>query len=62
MRRLRLDMKTGARLAALVVTVAAQPAFADGTPYFSVTQIVLPSGDELGLYEPRHPTAIGKTR
>src|SRR5215468_8905511 len=21
-----------------------------------VTQIVLPSGDELGLYEPRHPT------
>ena len=27
-----------------------------------VTQIVLPSGDELGLYEPRHATAIGKTR
>ena len=24
-----------------------------------VTQIRLPSGDELGLYEPRHPTAIG---
>jgi len=27
-----------------------------------VTQIVLPSGDELGLYEPRHPVAIGTTR
>jgi catechol 2,3-dioxygenase-like lactoylglutathione lyase family enzyme len=27
-----------------------------------VTQIVLPSGDELGLYEPRHPMAIGKSR
>jgi catechol 2,3-dioxygenase-like lactoylglutathione lyase family enzyme len=26
------------------------------------THIVLPSGDELGLYEPRHPMAIGKTR
>ena len=24
-----------------------------------VTQIRLPSGDELGLYEPKHPTAIG---
>src|SRR5262245_18294178 len=24
------------------------------------THIVLPSGDELGLYEPRHPMAIGK--
>jgi predicted enzyme related to lactoylglutathione lyase len=27
-----------------------------------VTQIVLPSGDELGLYEPRHPTAIDASR
>jgi catechol 2,3-dioxygenase-like lactoylglutathione lyase family enzyme len=27
-----------------------------------VTQIVLPSGDEFGLYEPRHPMAIGKAR
>jgi len=27
-----------------------------------VTQIVLPSGDELGLYEPRHPTAIRNMR
>ena len=25
-----------------------------------VTQIVLPSGDTLGLYEPRHALAIGK--
>ena len=24
-----------------------------------VTQIVLPSGEELGLYQPLHPTAIG---
>lgn len=23
-----------------------------------VTQIMLPSGEELGMYEPRHPTAI----
>ena len=27
-----------------------------------VTQIRLPSGDELGLYEPKHPTAIGMKR
>jgi predicted enzyme related to lactoylglutathione lyase len=27
-----------------------------------VTQIALPSGDQLGLYEPRHPTAIGGIR
>ena len=27
-----------------------------------VTQIRLPSGDELGLYEPKHPTAIGIKR
>ena len=27
-----------------------------------VTQIALPSGDELGLYEPRHPTAIEMSR
>lgn len=29
-------------------------------PWGRVTQISLPSGDELGLYEPRHPTAIGR--
>lgn len=27
-------------------------------PWGRVTQIVLPSGEELGMYEPRHPTAI----
>ena len=27
-----------------------------------VTQIALPSGDALGLYEPRHPTALGLCR
>jgi catechol 2,3-dioxygenase-like lactoylglutathione lyase family enzyme len=26
------------------------------------TQLTLPSGQHLGLYEPRHPTAIGKIR
>jgi predicted enzyme related to lactoylglutathione lyase len=31
-------------------------------PWGRVTQIALPSGDELGLYEPRHPTAIGMSR
>lgn len=31
-------------------------------PWGRVTQIVLPSGEELGVYEPRHPTAIaGRT-
>ena len=30
-------------------------------PWGRVTQIVLPSGDELGMYQPRHPTAIGGT-
>ena len=29
-------------------------------PWGRSTQIPLPSGDELGLYEPRHPMAIGK--
>jgi catechol 2,3-dioxygenase-like lactoylglutathione lyase family enzyme len=28
-------------------------------PWGRVTQIRLPSGKELGIYEPRHPTAIG---
>ena len=28
-------------------------------PWGRVTQIRLPSGDELGLYEPKHATAIG---
>lgn len=27
-------------------------------PWGRLTQIVLPSGDELGLYQPRHPLAI----
>jgi len=31
-------------------------------PWGRATHIVLPSGEELGLYEPRHPTAIGKNR
>ncbi len=31
-------------------------------PWGRLTQIVLPSGDELGMYEPKHPMAIGKTR
>jgi len=31
-------------------------------PWGRVTQIVLPSGDELGLYEPKHEMAIGLTR
>ena len=31
-------------------------------PWGRVTQIRLPSGDELGLYEPKHPTAIGMKR
>lgn len=28
-------------------------------PWGSVTKIQLPSGGQLGLYQPRHPTAIG---
>jgi len=31
-------------------------------PWGRVTQIPLPSGEELGLYEPRHPTAIALHR
>jgi len=31
-------------------------------PWGRVTQLALPSGEELGLYEPKHPTAIGKPR
>ena len=31
-------------------------------PWGRVTRIALPSGDELGLYEPRHPTALGMSR
>jgi predicted enzyme related to lactoylglutathione lyase len=27
-------------------------------PWGRVTQLSLPSGDTLGLYEPKHPTAI----
>lgn len=27
-------------------------------PWGRSTQVALPSGDQLGLYEPRHPTAI----
>jgi hypothetical protein len=27
-----------------------------------LTHIALPSGEQLGLYEPRHPMAIGKSR
>ena len=29
-------------------------------PWGRVTQISLPSGDTLGLYQPKHPTAIGR--
>ena len=29
-------------------------------PWGRVTQVRLPSGQELGIYEPRHETAIGK--
>ena len=28
-------------------------------PWGRVTQIPLPSGEQLGLYQPKHPTAIG---
>lgn len=28
-------------------------------PWGRVSQIVLPSGQELGIYEPKHPTATG---
>jgi len=31
-------------------------------PWGRLTQIVLPSGDELGLYEPKHPMAINRGR
>ena len=31
-------------------------------PWGRLTQVVLPSGDELGLYEPRHPMAISVAR
>jgi hypothetical protein len=31
-------------------------------PWGRLTQIVLPSGQELGLYQPRHPMAIGLAR
>ena len=30
-------------------------------PWGRLAQISLPSGEELGIYEPRHPMAIGKT-
>ena|SRR5213592_4320835 len=29
-------------------------------PWGRLTHIVLPSGDRLGLYQPKHPTAIGR--
>lgn len=29
-------------------------------PWGRVTRISLPSGDTLGLYQPKHPTAIGR--
>jgi predicted enzyme related to lactoylglutathione lyase len=29
-------------------------------PWGRVSQVVLPSGEELGIYEPRHPMAIAK--
>jgi predicted enzyme related to lactoylglutathione lyase len=31
-------------------------------PWGRVTQIKLPSGAELGIYEPRHATAIGSPK
>ena len=30
-------------------------------PWGRSTQLLLPSGEEFGIYEPRHPTAIGKS-
>ena len=29
-------------------------------PWGRVTQLTLPSGEQLGLYEPKHPTAIAR--
>ena len=31
-------------------------------PWGRATHIPLPSGEELGIYEPRHPTAVGTKR
>ena len=31
-------------------------------PWGRLTHIVLPSGDELGLYQPKHPMAIARER
>ena len=31
-------------------------------PWGRITQLALPSGQELGIYEPRHPTAIAVSR
>ncbi len=31
-------------------------------PWGRIAQLVLPSGQKLGIYEPRHPTAIGLPR
>jgi len=31
-------------------------------PWGRSTQLTLPSGQQLGLYEPRHPTATGQVR
>jgi catechol 2,3-dioxygenase-like lactoylglutathione lyase family enzyme len=31
-------------------------------PWGRLTQLSLPSGEELGIYEPRHPTAISTSR
>jgi len=30
-------------------------------PWCSITKIRLPSGGEIGLYQPKHPTALGLT-
>ena len=38
--------------------VATQPV--QDRPWGRVTQLTLPSGAELGVYEPRHPVAIAK--
>jgi len=31
-------------------------------PWGRLTHVVLPSGDELGMYEPKHPVAISRTK
>jgi hypothetical protein len=50
--------RTVAELAAKGVTTTA----ITDQPWGRLTHIALPSGDTLGLYEPRHPTALDLPR